>query len=250
VFSGWEMLRYIEKKIDKWRFSQYAKGAPIRTFPASELSGYFSQYGQDKLVSEFFFPDKRGGVFADIGAHDGKSLSNTFYLEKHLGWTGLAVEPNPVVFKALSQERSCITVNACIGHPEGLTRFRVVSGSASMLSEAADVTCSRSLARTRKLVTNSGESFTEIEVMRQSLTSLCKKHNISHIDYLSIDVEGAEMQVLESLDFGLVDVSVIGIENNFMKSDIPKLLQSRGFEFACRLGVDEFYAPPHLLSNT
>lgn len=53
---------------------------------------YKSQYSQDKFLNENFFKNKKNGVFIDIGAHDGITMSNSFFYEKQLGWDGLCVE--------------------------------------------------------------------------------------------------------------------------------------------------------------
>ena len=56
---------------------------------------FYSQVGQDRFLLENFFRGRRGGVFLDIGAYDGETLSNTLFFEKTMGWTGLCVEPLP-----------------------------------------------------------------------------------------------------------------------------------------------------------
>ena len=61
----------------------------------------FSQFNQDKFIFENFFPVKSDGVFVDIGAHDGITLSNTWFFENYLGWTGYCFEPNPSLFAKL-----------------------------------------------------------------------------------------------------------------------------------------------------
>ena len=61
---------------------------------------YFSQYGQDKFVAEHLFPGMRNGVFVDVGAYDGVTLSNSCFFEREMGWTGLCVEPIPDVFRS------------------------------------------------------------------------------------------------------------------------------------------------------
>ena len=75
---------------------------------------YYSQYGEDYLICAFF-QAKRSGVFIDVGAFDGKHLSNTYMLEQQ-GWTGICVEPHPEFFRRLQQNRPqshCVNV-ACV----------------------------------------------------------------------------------------------------------------------------------------
>jgi hypothetical protein len=61
---------------------------------------YYSQIRQDRYI-DFFFSKKRNGVFVDIGANDGVTLSNTYFLEKERHWTGICIEPIPSSFEKL-----------------------------------------------------------------------------------------------------------------------------------------------------
>lgn len=54
-------------------------------------------------MNERFFKNLKNGVFFDIGAHDGVSLSNTYFFEKELGWSGICLEPIPEVFERLKK---------------------------------------------------------------------------------------------------------------------------------------------------
>src|SRR5664280_1701555 len=100
--------------------------------------GYFSQYRQDEFVDKFF-NKKNAGFFIDIGAHDGVTFSNTFFLEKERGWSGICIEPIPDVFDKLKQNRRSININSCITQKNGYVRFRRVHGYNEMLSGILDL---------------------------------------------------------------------------------------------------------------
>lgn len=72
----------------------------------------FSQYYQDKAI-DFALNRKQNGIFLDIGAHDGVSLSKYFF-ERNRNWTGLCIEPIPEVFRLLQSNRRCSVRNCCI----------------------------------------------------------------------------------------------------------------------------------------
>lgn len=93
------------------------RGAIRRDFDeiALRASGYPIQCGQDKWIIESMLPARKEGVFVDIGANDGVTLSNTLVLEKDHGWTGIAVEPIPEVFARLQANRICTVGNGCVG---------------------------------------------------------------------------------------------------------------------------------------
>src|SRR5579859_1429704 len=77
-------------------------------------SAYVSQYGQDAIVDKLL-GHMTAGVFVDVGAYDGVTLSNTYFLETTRGWTGVCFEPNPATFEQLRAKRSCVCENVGVG---------------------------------------------------------------------------------------------------------------------------------------
>jgi FkbM family methyltransferase len=227
------MLRLIEKRFDEWRYRRYSGDAPVIRFEPEQLreQGYFSQFGQDKLVAEQLAPGIRNGVFVDIGAYDGVSFSNTVYLERERQWTGIAIEPEPGAFEALKSQRSCRCIQAAVSNTAGTAQF-VVAG---MLSGDIDAMVRRHHRRIGKANTSL------IDVPRVRLNDVVLAEGLKRIDYLSIDVEGAEYSILSSIAFERINIRIIGIENNYYDSRISSLLYKRGYRCICRLGVDEFY---------
>jgi FkbM family methyltransferase len=223
-----------------------SSGADLALFEQELKSvGYHSQHGQDKWVAETILPGRRG-VFVDVGAYDGLTLSNTLYLERELGWTGLAVEPNPVAYRKLVSTRRCRAENAAIGVTNGEVTFRLVTGYAEMLSGIADEYDDRHRARIESELSQHGGSHSEIRISSYRLADVLERHGVDQVDYLSIDVEGGEMGVLSSMDFNRVHVSVVGIENNYRDPRIPKFLAERGYVLHSIVG-DEFYVRPDLV---
>lgn len=93
----------------------------------------FSQYYQDKAI-DFALNRKRDGIFLDIRAHDGVSLSNTFFFERSRNWTGLCIEPIPEVFARLQSNRHSSAMNCFILDKEKEVTFRSVFPPLEMLS--------------------------------------------------------------------------------------------------------------------
>jgi FkbM family methyltransferase len=225
----------------EWRYRRLAAAAMNHEIDGPSLiaQGYYSQCGQDKWLVETIFPGLRNGVFVDIGAHDGVSFSNTVFLEK-LGWTGLAVEPIPDVFERMSRNRTCAKVNGCISAEAGKAKFLKISGYSEMLSGLMQQYDPRHLDRISREVEWSGGSIEETEVQCYRLNALLEEHGLREVHYLSIDVEGAEYDILRSFDFGAVNIRVWGIENNYRDHRIPALMKRMGYEMAAVVG-DEFY---------
>jgi len=238
------LKRYARTIIEpgSWRYRWLARNAARPQFNRASLiaEGYNSQCGQDKWVVETLLPQLAGGVFVDIGANDGISFSNTLFLEKELRWTGVAVEPIREVFDRLKINRTCVAVNGCVARHSGMQKFQVISGYAEMLSGLVEEYDPRHKHRIQGYLASDGGTVREIEMQCFALSDLLKANGISSVDYLSIDVEGAEYSILEGIDWPALDVKVISVENAYKDYRIPLLLSRKGFELHSIVG-DEFY---------
>ena len=202
---------------------------------------YYSQVGQDKYVIENIFHFKKNGVFVDIGAHDGISYSNTYYMEKYLGWTGICVEPQEDKFQSLQQNRTCICVQGCIFNQTGEKDFVFVDGPSDMLSGLLDTYDPRHMERAHQELEHLGGTKKIIKVKTYNLNEICAAHNITHIDFLSIDTEGSEEQIIKSINFDTLDISVITVENNYNSNAIFSYLTAHGYKLLCNIRGDEIY---------
>jgi len=194
---------------------------------------FYSQLGQDKTVLEHY-NHKREGFFVEIGAYDGVELSNTFALE-NLGWTGICVEPLPQRYEALKINRKCKTYNAAIDEISGKTLEFVV---ADMLS--GDVT----RLDTERVKREHGLNNI-IQVKTLSLTELLDSANApSFIEFLSLDTEGTELDILKGCDFKKYRFGYITVEHNYkepVRSQIRHLLETNGYMFKCQNQWDDDY---------
>lgn len=194
----------------------------------------FAQYGQDALVGDVLFRG-RSGVFVDVGARDGVLNSNTVYLERELGWTGVAIEPHPDLFSKLAASRRCRCINVAASDEarEGLQFVKFLEepfGNSGLLS---------TFLEPKRLKTIKHEM---ISVPTAPLSAILK--DITHIDYLDIDVEGHEMPVLNGINFEAVAIKVIGVEciDNSKKAQmIDEFLSEKGFYPFTHLRSDRFY---------
>jgi hypothetical protein len=89
---------------------------------------YKGQTLQDDTVNQLFFKHRRGGVFVDIGANEGTSMSNSHFFEQQLGWHGLCVEPHSDLCAALPASRSCAVACACALEESKSVLFTQVGG--------------------------------------------------------------------------------------------------------------------------
>lgn len=223
-----------------YRFSTRRVPRVARAAADLQRDGFTSQYGQDQFVADRL-GGMSAGVFIEVGAHDGVTYSNTCALERRLGWTGIAIEPSPLACTLLRRNRDCIVVNGCIGAAAGTARFLEIEGCAAMLSGVVDHYDPRHLARIDREIAAGGGLRREVEVPCFTLAGLAAEHGMARIDYLSIDTEGSELEILRSIDFTRLDVNLISVENNYGDPRIRSVLAKAGFRLIARLACDEMY---------
>jgi FkbM family methyltransferase len=183
---------------------------------------YYSQDNQDKFLNEKIFKGYKNGFFIDIGAHDGKSINNTLFFEENHNWRGINVEPIKEVFNKLVINRpNCININYAVCNEEGETDFLQNTGYTEMISGLKKTFNPKHYKRLEKENKKFGGKTQIIKVKTKKLSSICKEYNIKHVNYLSIDVEGAEFEVIKSIDFDNLFIDVIGFENNYENMSIP-----------------------------
>ena len=182
-----------------------------------------SQIEQDLFVLHEL-DNKRNGYFVEFGATNGLDLSNTHLLEKEFGWTGILAEPAHIWHNDLLKNRSCHISFDCVWSKSGETlEFNEVS--AAELSTIDSFSGSDGHSQTRA----EGKKY---NVYTVSLIDLLKKYNApKDIDYLSIDTEGSEYDILSAFDFDAYNIKIITCEHNYtpMQEKIYKLLTSKGY---------------------
>jgi FkbM family methyltransferase len=153
----------------------------------------------------------------------------------------LCVEPIPEVFAELQKNRSAACVNACVAGGNGVREFVRATGYAEMLSGMADTYDPRHLERIRKEVSESGGTMTTIDVACERLDVLLREHGFAAVDLLSVDVEGAELEVLDSFDLRRLRPTVVCIENNYRDRAIWRAMARAGYRPYARIRQDEIY---------
>lgn len=194
---------------------------------------FYSQDKQDEYLEKNVFKGYKNGVFMDIGAHDGKSLNNTLFFEEKHGWKGINVEPIKEVYDKLKTNRpNSINLNYAVCNYDGEAEFLCNIGYTEMISGIKETYDQRHFKRLENENKKHGSSTNTIKVLTKKIETICEDHTISHINYLSIDVEGGEFEVIKSINFQKVFIDVIGFENNYNNTSIPiiKYLEERNYE--------------------
>lgn len=193
---------------------------------------FYSQFSQDKYLEENVFKGFKNGIFVDVGAHDGISINNTLYFEKFNNWSGVNIEPIKKVFDRLVINRpTSININCAVCNKDGETDFFCNSGLTEMLSGITNNYDSRHLERLQRENAQTGSTTEIIKINTKRLETICDENKITHIHYLSIDVEGGEFEVIKSINFNKVFIDVIEFENNYDDTSVPiiKYLEERDF---------------------
>ena len=202
------------------------------------FSTYHSHVGQDRFVNEQFFKNVRNGIFVDIGAHNGVTINNTYFFEKELGWTGICVEPIPSVFKELQRNRKCILVEGCVTDWSGEGLFCMITGTCQMLSGLVGKYDPRHIERIQREIAIYGGYGEFINVKCYLFNELLEKYGITHVNFLSLDTEGGEFDIISSIDFDRFHIDVITVEDNFGDKRFIPFLESKGFKFVQTLEMD------------
>ena len=196
---------------------------------------YKSQIGQDKYFIENINNNKKNGFFVDIGAHNGINFSNTYCLEKYLDWNGLCIEVNDYIFDDLQRNRNCMCVNECVYEISDV-ELELEIPLENEIPEGNDM-----LTRIKDNIDNDywSNQFKTTKIFKKktkSLTDIFEKYNVPRvIDYLSIDIEGAELLALKGLDFNKYIISFFTLEwqgGEYKKSyleSIKTFLYSKGY---------------------
>lgn len=205
-----------------------------------DLPGGKGANGQDLFILKLL-GHKRNGTFIDIGANDGITLSNTYLLEREYAWRGVAIEPIPKIYQKLKENRVCQTINGCIANQPGKAKFIEVEGGPNMLSTLAVNNVGLTARRIRKNAKRHNANVKEIEVECYDIKSVAEKSGIKSVDFLSLDTEGGELEILKSINFQKLPITLISVENNFYTPDIRIYLESQGFIYLGTFKVDEIY---------
>jgi len=208
--------------------------------------------GQDKILDQQIFNGKKNGVFVEVGALDGIGASNTYFFEKERNWSGLLIEPNPVEFRKMEKidRELSIKENCAISNEEGDINFLSIEGPCNVLSGILEFYNENHLNRINREL-DSYKSYEEghelysksetIKMKAVRLQTLFDKYNFVDIDLVSIDVEGAEMNVLDSIDFDKTNISCFLIENNYGLDKETKFLIGKGYKFIGNIEWDSVF---------
>jgi FkbM family methyltransferase len=189
-----------------------------------------SEIGQDKWVIARMFPGVTDGFFLDVGSGHGTIGSNTKALEER-GWSGICVDPFPVHMEG----RTCAMAKEVVSSTSGKTvKFHTHSG----LGGIADT-----LGKWKE----EAQKSPAVELTTVTLAHILEREKAPpFIHFLSLDIEGAELDALRGIPFDRYRFGAMAIEHNEeepKRTDILRFLEGHGYRRTHTYKQDDFYAP-------
>jgi len=189
-----------------------------------------SQMGQDRWVSEAIFPGVKTGYFLDVGSADGIANSNTWALEQR-GWTGICIDP----FPSNMTTRTCRMFKDPVDSVSGRRVWFAAAGEIGGIIEH--------LGAGKQAV----EQTPRVELTTMTLGDILQRADApSLIHFMSLDIEGAELEALRGFPFDKYRLGALAVEHNYeqpKRSDIETLLNRHGYTRVRTWMQDDFYLP-------
>lgn len=199
---------------------------------------FYSQQGEDIFIYRNFINSKRSdGIFVELGGVDGITYSNTKFFEDELNFKGVLIEPTKQYDKMIINRPKCDNYNLAVSYTKEKIKF---------LGDGA--TAGASDLMTENFKKSWHKQSYEYYVDDEPFGDILNKSNIEYIDLLSIDVEGGELMVMETMNWNIpVYVVLIELDNHNPDKDekCRKILRSNGFIFHNKMCINEFWINPN-----
>jgi FkbM family methyltransferase len=230
-----EMRRWVRLREIEYNTVQKTGGIPPR---------FTAQAGEDILIYDFFKQDGPG-FFVEAGAYDGITFSNTYLLES-LGWRGLLVEPHPGMARQCHKNRpNSIVAQVALG--TGGSQGQIKMTCAERPDGSAPLSFVKADAAHIQRCEREGYRLSQVTVPIESLDSLLKGHSET-VDFLSLDVEGMEVDVLKGFELERFRPKLLLIERQHDRRDeaLASYLAQKGYQAVAQKGCNIFFVPTSL----
>jgi FkbM family methyltransferase len=196
------------------------------------LVSFYSNMGQDKWISEAVFPGVHDGFFLDVGSGDGTVMSNTKTLEQK-GWTGICID----AFPKNMEGRTCQVFKEAVSDESGKrVKFFAHPGLWGGIVDT--------LSDTRKQLLDTAPIVELTTVTLRDILERAKAPRFIH--YVSLDIEGGEINALKGFPFDEYRIGALTVEHNYhepQRTMIRTLLESHGYKYVHTSVRDDFYVP-------
>jgi FkbM family methyltransferase len=199
------------------------------------IEGPHAQFGEDRMLAEIF-AERSHGWCAEIGAYDGLTGSATLHFER-AGWHCLLVEPNPESADQIRLHRTAVLKECAASSEEGVTVFFVAEHVEQMSTLEANDDHIRWIREV-------GGRIKPIGVRTARLDDLLDEAGFPELQFLTIDVEGHELEVLRGLSLERFRPRIVILEENLAPraSAVARHMAEHGYVNFRRTGVNDWYA--------
>ena len=197
------------------------------------MSKYFGQWDTDRVI-ESYFPGQVNGRCVEVGAYDGIKGSNSKYFED-LGWETTCIEPNPFIYHELLKNRNGRCLNIAVGSHVGISDFKVYDFKSGIQSSLS------SLDTDPRLIEEYGDAIEKTTYVEVPVFLLGTIVNLNNIDFISIDTEGTEYDVLLGCHLYRQTPKLLVVENNYEDECITSYVRHYGYKLDQRYKVNDFY---------
>ncbi|CAE6909708.1 unnamed protein product [Symbiodinium natans] len=207
-----------------------SNGGDCRRNKERTCRGFVSQGLQDVFLYTVLWRHlSRPGVYLDLAAHDYRYISNTYFADHCLKFDGVCVEPNSEYHNELITKRRCAVVKTCVAETKKDVTFILQGPFGGIESE-------------RKFMKKTAGGGKRTTLTCQTLSDIFRQYQMTHVDFMSLDVEGAELACLQGIDWNAVSIDTILVEQNDNSfANVASLLTSRGYVNATQLHRDVFF---------
>ncbi|CAN8073250.1 unnamed protein product [Agarophyton chilense] len=183
----------------------------------SSIPYFFSDGGEDYyLYSRHFSRLNRAGIYVDVAPKEPIQRSNTYFLDRCMGWRGICVEANPQYYERLHTQRSCHIVPTCASDVDGKhVQFGMLGTNGGILE---------TYAGDARVLEGVAEDLT-----CTTLETAFSRMGVSHVDYLNLDVQGHELEVLLGVEWGKVTIDLITTRFEKPSGPVHDFLLQRGY---------------------
>lgn len=206
---------------------------------------YYGHHNLDKKLKKYL--DYEKGFYVELGANDGIRQSNTFYYEKNLNWRGILVEPIKLKYLKCLKNRSSknyVYNNACVGFKFKNKKIKMIYSD--LMSSIDDKNIinkvnSKKHAQEGKKYLLDNEKIEEFWVNTKTLDDIFQEVNAPKlIDFLSLDVEGSELEVLNGVNFTIYNFKFILVESR-EDNEIIKFLNNKNYDLLEKISKRDLF---------
>jgi len=178
-------------------------------------------------------------VYVDVAANHARRWSNTYFLDRCLGWNGICAEANPGYHEELRAERHCALIDTCVSDAPRMVNFSFTAAYGGVVRDAANGAwgVDGSLHATKKKFVEHFRGFHSLKCT--TMARELRKYRVKHIDFMSLDVEGYELPVLQGIDWENTQIDVIVVENK--RKPIAEFFAEKGYERYRGVLKDDIY---------